>query len=448
MDKTLKYLQNLLKPNDIVVVAISTGPDSMFLLYQLLKFKEKYNLQIIVAHVNHHLRDQSDEEEKFIKQFSKENNLICECLQIKKYSKDNFHNEARNKRYEFFYQLVQKYHAHYLMTAHHGDDLIETILMRLTRGSSLNGYAGIKQMTPMGDFKIIRPLLYMTKEEITNYLDKQKLPYYIDSSNASSKYTRNRYRQNILPFLKKENKDVHLKYLEFSQEIEEANEFIDKQVQAKIKQVYKNNQLDINELNNIDDFLLRKIIGEIFHILYGQKLQKINRKHIAELFMLIKTNKASMAINLPANIQAVKEYNIIKFIDNIDSEEKEYRFIFKDKIILPNGNQIIKVDKSAKTDNYHLYLNSKEIKLPLLIRTKKPQDKMIVKNLNGTKKIQDIFTNEKIAKSQREAYPIVTDSADNILWLPGLKKSKFDKAKTKNYDIILKYLLKEGKNNE
>ena len=176
MDKTLKYLQNLLKPNDIVVVATSTGPDSMFLLYQLLKFKEKYNLQIIVAHVNHHLRDQSDEEEKFIKQFSKENNLICECLQIKKYSKDNFHNEARNKRYEFFYQLVQKYHAHYLMTAHHGDDLIETILMRLTRGSSLNGYAGIKQMTPMGDFKIIRPLLYMTKEEITNYLDKQKLP--------------------------------------------------------------------------------------------------------------------------------------------------------------------------------------------------------------------------------------------------------------------------------
>lgn len=448
MDKTLKYLQNLLKPNDIVVVATSTGPDSMFLLYQLLEFKEKYNLQIIVAHVNHHLRDQSAEEEKFIKQFSKKNNLICECLQIESYTKDNFHNEARNKRYEFFYQLVQKYHAHYLMTAHHGDDLIETILMRLTRGSSLNGYVGIKQMTSMWDFKIIRPLLYMTKEEITDYLDKQKLPYYVDSSNASSKYTRNRYRQNILPFLKKENKDVHLKYLEFSQEIEEVNEFIDKQVQAKIKQVYKNNQLDINELKNTDDFLLRKIIGEIFHILYGQKLQKINRKHVAELFMLIKTNKASMTINLPANIRAVKEYNIIKFIDNIDSDEKEYRFIFKDKIILPNGNQIIKVGKSAKTDNYHLYLNSEEIKLPLIIRTKKPQDKMAVKNLNGTKKIQDIFTNEKIAKSQRQAYPIVTDSADTILWLPGLKKSKFDKAKTKNYDIILKYLLKEGKNNE
>ena len=120
----------------------------------------------------------------------------------------------------------------------------------------------------------------------------------------------------------------------------------------------------------------------------------------------------------------------------------------KDKIELPNGNQIIKVDKSVKTDNYHLYLNSKEIKLPLIIRTKKPQDKMAIKNLKGTKKIQDIFTNEKIAKSQREVYPIVTDSTDTILWLPGLKKSKFDKAKTKNYDIILKYLLKEGKNNE
>src|SRR5699024_2935456 len=122
---------------------------------------------------------------------------------------------ARLKRYNFFDELVHTYHAKYLMTAHHGDDLMETILMRLTRGSSLKGYAGFKKEYKKDNYKVVRPLITQTKQEIIEYMDNLGLKYFIDESNFSDKYTRNRYRKNILPFLKQEDPQVHHKYLKF-----------------------------------------------------------------------------------------------------------------------------------------------------------------------------------------------------------------------------------------
>ena len=204
------------KINDRIVVGCSTGPDSMALVDMLLKLRKKYNLHIIIAHVNHNVRKESVEEEQFIKMFCYENNLDFESMLIEEYSDDNFHNEARNIRYNFFFFFFNKYSANYLMTAHHGDDLMETILMRMVRGSNLNGYGGFKMIVDMGDYKIVRPLISYTKDELEQYDIDNNVKYFIDSSNKKDKYTRNRYRKYVLPFLKKEDKDVHLKFLKFS----------------------------------------------------------------------------------------------------------------------------------------------------------------------------------------------------------------------------------------
>ena len=261
------FLNNLLKEKDTVVLAISGGPDSMYLANLLLPYKDKLNLKIIIAHVNHSLRKQSEEEEIFVKKYAKENKLLFEYLKIDNYNKEIFHNYARTKRYKFFYEIVKKYQANYLMTAHHGDDLIETILMRLTRGSSLKGYSGIKLITEGENFKIVRPLLFLDKKKIIDYMDQNKLKYYIDSSNQSSKYTRNRYRQNILPFLKKEDKNVHLKYLEFSQELESADKYIERVVLKEVKKVYKDNKINVKKIKQLDDYILKKVIEEILHLI-------------------------------------------------------------------------------------------------------------------------------------------------------------------------------------
>ena len=438
------FLNNLLKEKDTVVLAISGGPDSMYLANLLLPYKDKLNLKIIIAHVNHSLRKQSEEEEIFVKKYAKENKLLFEYLKIDNYNKENFHNYARTKRYKFFYEIVKKYQANYLMTAHHGDDLIETILMRLTRGSSLKGYSGIKLITEGENFKIVRPLLFLDKKKIIDYMDQNKLKYYIDSSNQSSKYTRNRYRQNILPFLKKEDKNVHLKYLEFSQELESADKYIERVVLKEVKKVYKDNKINVKKIKQLDDYILKKVIEEILHLIYNNELAKVNKKHQKALYNLINADKPNSFINLPNNIIALKEYNNISFKKMDDLEKENYNYVFNEELILSNKDKIIKLTKPDKTDNFYLYLDSKEITLPLIVRSIQAQDKMAVKNLKGHKKIKDILIDSKVPISIRKEIPVVTDSQNNILWLPGIKKSKFDKAKEQNYDIILKYEKKEG----
>ena len=179
MKKVIEFLKNNLNKNTSLVVACSGGPDSMCLLDLVTKLKDELNLNIIVAHVNHKLRSESEEEAKMVESYSKDNNLIFELLEITDYINGNFTEEdARKRRYKFFNEVIDKYHATTLLTAHHGDDLIETILMRLTRGSNLSGYIGIKEISQNEKYKTLRPLLSVTKDEIINYLKEKKIVMY------------------------------------------------------------------------------------------------------------------------------------------------------------------------------------------------------------------------------------------------------------------------------
>lgn len=223
MKRVLLYLNSVLQEQDTIIVAVSGGPDSMCLLHLLCELKSRLNLTLVVAHVNHKLRESSELEATFVKEVSQENNLIYEYMEILEYNNDNLENDARTKRYQFFHELARKYHAKYIMTAHHGDDLMETILMRLTRGSSLKGYSGFQKESVYEDYTIIRPLITETKKDIEMYMDEHHFFYYLDESNKSELYTRNRFRMHVLPFLKKEDANVHRKFLKFSEELNAVN---------------------------------------------------------------------------------------------------------------------------------------------------------------------------------------------------------------------------------
>ena len=158
-----------LKSDDVVVIGVSGGPDSMALLYILNEFKNKIGFKIVCAHVNHNKRLESEYEKESLEKYCKDNNIIFEYIKIESWGDDNFHNEARTVRYNFFEELVENYGAKYLLTAHQGDDLIETILMRIVRGSTLKGYSGFSKIVDKGTYKIIRPLINVTKDEILEY---------------------------------------------------------------------------------------------------------------------------------------------------------------------------------------------------------------------------------------------------------------------------------------
>ena len=421
-----------------IVVGCSTGPDSMALVDMLLKIRDKYQLSIIIAHVNHNVREESFEEAKFLEKYCSQNNLIFESMVIENYGDDNFHNEARFIRYNFFENIVHKYEADYLMTAHHGDDLIETILMRIVRGSNLSGYSGFKNVIEMDDYTIIRPLIGYTKKELEEYDEINKVPYYIDASNAKDTYTRNRYRKYILPFLKEEDPLVHLKFLKFSKSLDEASKFIVKSRDKALNRVLENDKIMIDKFLLEDDYLQKEILYYLLNEFYQDDLILVNDKHIDLMMDLIKSTKANSYVNLPNEVIARKNYNCFEIIRETEVITG-YEIEFDNYVTLPNEHSIEKIAETVDNSNNICRLDSKEITLPLIVRTRKMGDKISIKGLGGSKKIKDIFIDKKISLIDRDIWPIVVDSSGKIVWIPGLKKSIFDKKKSENYDIILEY---------
>lgn len=435
LDDILKKLDKTIKENETVITATSGGPDSMALLNLLIKLSKTKKITIICAHVNHNLRKESQEEAIMVKKYANENNLIFEKMEINHYE-GNTENYARTQRYNFFEKLIKKYNATYLLTAHHGDDLTETILMRMVRGSSLKGYSGFQEITDNGTYKIYRPLITKTKDELLNYVKTNNIPYAVDKTNFSEEYTRNRYRLNILPILKKENKSVHLKFLKFSETLKLYDDHINKEVNEKLNKIYQKNNLNLNLFENEDELIKRKILYKILNDLYYKNISLITDNHVELILNIIESPRPNLKINLPNKVLVIKNYQNLYFTKN--TEIKPYSFTFENKVILPNDKILIK-EETDDTSNYTIRLNSKELSMPLIVRTRQNGDKMEIKNLNGHKKIKDIFIDEKISESDRNNWPILTDQNNQIIWLPGLKKSKFDKQKHENYDIIIRY---------
>ena len=440
MDKVLDYLINTIKleENDIIVLGNSGGPDSMFLLTALLKLREKYKLKIVCAHVNHNVRVESDSEQVFLMNYCNEHDVLFEAMKIENYGDDNFHNQARNIRYNFFEDLVKKYDAKYLMTAHHGDDLMETILMRIVRGSTLKGYSGFDKYVDNGNYKVVRPLIFLTKDYIKEYDDKNNIPYVIDKSNFKEKYTRNRYRLKMLPFLKEEDKNVHEKFLKFSETLEQYDRFINNELKKTINRVYKDNKVNIDELLKTDELIERKVIEYILEEIYKEDLMIINDKHVNLILNLVHSKKANSFVCLPHNVIVSKKYNILEISEEI-KEVIDYNIELTKYNKLPNGHILEIVDDEETNTNYVCRLDSEEIAFPLYIRTRKDGDKMSLKKLNGSRKIKDIFIDCKVSRDERDKWPIVVDSEDKVIWIPGIKKSKYTKQKNEKYDIIIKY---------
>lgn len=432
MKKVIEFLKKTIDKNTSLVVACSGGPDSMCLLDLVTKLKDELNLNIIVAHVNHKLRIESEEEAKMVENYAKENNITFELLEITDYINGNFTEEdARKRRYNFFNEIIKKYQASALLTAHHGDDLIETILMRLTRGSNLSGYIGIKEISQNENYKTLRPLLSVTKDEIINYLKENNVPYRLDKTNEELKHTRNRYRHIVLPFLKKENPKVHEKYLKFSKELIEYDNFVNTYIKGK--KFIVDNSIVINKVSSEIDFIKRKCLELLIKDIQKKDYFDVSDEQMNNLMKLY--NQSNKTIDLNNNYMGVNSYGKI-YIKK--KENKVLNEIVLDKDIKLEDYIFYYNSQDGDNSNSCIYLNTSEITLPLKIRGVLPGDKMKIKNLNGSKKISDIFIDSKVPKDKRSTYPILVDSKNTVLWVPNLKKSQFSKDKSQKYDIIIR----------
>ena len=431
--KTNDIIQNIDNFEDeYIVVGVSAGPDSMALLHIIM---HNTNKKIVCVHINHNLRKESNNEEEYLKNYCQKNNIIFESIKINRYTEKNLENEARKKRYAFYETILKKYHSKYLFLAHHGDDLVETVIMKILRGSNLEGYAGIKTFSKQKNYIIVRPLLAYTKEEIIEYNKKNNITFFIDKTNSEETYTRNRFRKYILPPLKKEDKLAHIKFLDYSKKLQEYYNYIEDITKEKIENNYKNNTIDINKFQKEHSFIQKNIIFYMLSNIYDNQANIIKDKHIESIIKLITSNKANAYINLPKDYVAKKNYQSL-VIDKKKEKTQDYKIELKSTNKI-NNLIIKKVSQTNIDGNNVCRLNLNNIKLPLYLRNKKNGDCVSVLGLDGHKKVKDIFIEEKIPLDKRKQYPLLVDSNDTILWIPNIKKSKYNVKKSESCDIIL-----------
>ncbi len=436
MEEVYRFIKESVDSHtNYVVVGVSGGSDSMALLDILTKALPE-NCQIICAHVHHNLRKESDSEQIFVKEYCLEHNILFETIKLE-YEKSFSEAIAREKRYAFFEKVLKKYQSNILFTAHHGDDLVETILMKITRGTTLKGSAGICLKSRREFYTIVRPLLYLNKKDILDYVSKYHIPYVEDASNQDSSYTRNRYRKKILPFLKQENPYVHRHFLQYSEDLQEMLEWVEKEVEKRYNKTVVDKKLKWQEYLKLDSFFRMEILKKYLFSIYGEDIILFSKKHLCLIDSFLKKGKVNSSIDLPLQKILRKSYHYVEIAKQENRPTYHYRL--EDEVNLPNGHTIQIVEDSNDTSNFVTYIDSSTVVLPLYVRNVENGDKMTIKNMVGHKKISDIFTNEKILIADRVSWPVVVDSTGTIIWLPGLKKTQFDRKKQGKYDIILKY---------
>ncbi len=442
MIKGERKLRSLLKENDTIIIGFSGGPDSMYLLNLLKKISKTLPLKIIASYVNHKARKDYKKEETFVLNYCQSNNIILETYTINEYQKGRFtEEEARNIRLNFFLQCQKKYNASYIMSAHHGDDLIETIIMKIIRGSTLDSISGIKMITKYDTYTFVRPLLNLSKKEILTYLKEENIPYIIDETNELEEHLRNRIRKNILPVLKKENQNVHEKFLKFSMELEEANSYIKRQLEKIKLDIKCEDKTDLKKFQQLDSFLQKEYLKSELKSIYKEQITKINSETINNLNKFLNKENSKNKFILPLEVNLY--LNKGKFFFQKKQKVKPYCIECTDMVMLPNSMVLKRVNEYTEKSNFEIHLNSNDIKWPLFITSRKPKMRMDVKNLNGSKKVKDIFIDCKIPEAMKDEIPIMVDSDNKVLWILGIKKSKYDLNKNEKYDIIYRYT-KEG----
>lgn len=438
-----KYLISFFEKNNLdlmnkrIVIAVSTGVDSMVMLDCFLKNKAQYHFNITVAHMNHQKREQSTEEEQFIKFYCSRNGIGCFTEKIKSFDYKNFQSYARDKRYEFFKRVLDEVNGDYLILAHHANDHIETIMMRLIRGSNLKGYSGMDEISTFHNRILLRPFLCILKQDLIDYAHHNHIKYYQDYSNEDDVYTRNRIRKEIIPSLFNEDNNVHLKFIDFSNTLKAANKIVEDRVITFIKDHQQQKGIIFNRKDFLDlsDFLQVEVI---FYILKKYLLSKVN---VLEIIKLINSEKQNLKIVYKKMFTFVKEYDEISFFDYVIPEfridlviEAVGKYKINDSISINVINK--RFDNDTKIDE--LWYNSNM--LPLRIRTRKNGDKILLEH--GYKKIKDLLIEQKFGILKREKVLIV-EKDDEILAVLGVKKSALLN-NIRDNDILIKVENKDG----
>ena len=428
---------NLIESNDIIVVGFSGGPDSVFLVEMLKKLQDFIKFKIYLVHINHLLRgEDADSDEKFSFEYAKKNDLeiFIKRIPVKEIAKEigkTLEEVGREERYKFFSEIYEKVRATKIATAHNKDDQIETFLFRLIRGTSLQGLEGIK----IKNNNVIRPISEIYKKDILEYLNKNEIQYKIDKTNFENEFTRNSIRLDLIPFIE-ERYNIKFKDKIFS----------------LIKEIRENNQNNSLNLSDYTDSENRIILEKtkflsnfdkknLLSLFLNKKNIEVNRNKIDEISSLIKSN-GTKKIDLDKSYRIVKDYTYLYIEDK------------KENCVINNNVIQVKIPSEQIFDNFKITVSTVEnLDIPkqknqylldaiyndiIEVRYRKEGDRIFLGEKHS-KKIKEIFIDQKIPKDIRDRLPIFLYN-NTIFWIYNVKKAYIPKI-NKNENKLIKVLI-------
>lgn len=322
--------KKLIKNNDKLVVAVSGGPDSIALINLLINLKgyicDTYDIKytMCIAHFNHKIRKESEEEKKYVMDFASKNSILFEykeedIIKLSKTTKTTVEECARNERYKFFYETLEKTGSNKIVVAHNKNDNVETILLNILRGTGLKGLTGMEY-----EFKnIIRPMLNITKEEVLNYCEEENLKPCIDETNFSDIYKRNKVRLKLLPYLKQEyNENIENCIMRMSAILKEEEDFIQKYTKKVVE----------------------KMVKKVYNTKSQSKIEFFYADLLKEHAAIIKRSIRYLIEMLLGNVDGIEQIHILDMIKLLEKNTKGKKYIIGNKFtleIISKSNAVI-----------------------------------------------------------------------------------------------------------
>ncbi len=420
----------LIQEGDKIIVGVSGGPDSIMLLHILNRLKEEMNLQLYAAHLNHQIRGiEAQKDAYYMAQTCESMDIkyFIKSIDVPKYCDDNgmsVEEGARKLRYEMFEEIKKTVRANKIAVGQNLNDQAETVIMRVMRGTGLQGLKGIEHIRKDG---IIRPILDISRDEIEKYCDEHDLNPRIDQTNLESIYTRNKIRLELLPFMKEHfNENIIEAIVRMSSNIKNDSDYIEQNTNEVFDRITtkKDKAIEINfsEYKDLHIAIKSRIIRKAIEFLCGNT-KNIEQKHINDIFGLENEDKIDKQINLPNGIFVYRqEKKFILTTEEIVIEDIEFCYN-----IPSNGYKKIREigllieTETTKINNYRGGKFNKDTKVfdldkiegGLIIRNRESGDK--IKLSGGSKKLKDLFIDLKVPREDRSKIPVLQDEQGILL---------------------------------
>ncbi|MBE7035547.1 MAG: tRNA lysidine(34) synthetase TilS [Ruminococcaceae bacterium] len=447
------FQHSLIAKGSKVLVALSGGADSVCLLHVLRVLCDEMSFTLYAAHLNHGLRgEEADHDEAFVANLCKTWGipLFTRRLAVKFLAEQEgcgLEEAGRKARYAFFAELLEEHAIDVVATAHNSCDNVETVIMRLMRGTGINGLAGI----PHRNGHVVRPLLDVSREEIEDYCREADISYCLDSTNQDTEFTRNRVRHMLLPMIEESfNPNFKKNFQEQIGLYADCASFIQRETEKlfvrHVRQMPGGCCLECEPLAKEEPFLVMQLLHALLSELSGQK--EINMQAVQAVKAI--TDNQTGSVQITRTLVAEVCYGVLY----IRQDRKEQPFCYdingkEELIISETGDRICIREPRIVSDEpgQKIYVDAKKLAgKKLQVRSRRTGDYFYPTGMEGKKSLQDYFVDKKIPHFMRQFVPILS-ADDDIVWVIGMRADRRYLAQ-ENQENVLCVTYDKGDNNE